>query len=638
MSKKFNPQRFGRYVLLDHFKSGGMAEIFRARMANEDDANRLLVIKKIASSYAANEEFVKMFKSEIKVSIGLTHPNIVQIYDYGEHNGTYFLAMEYVEGKDLKSFIKRLKQLKHIFSVDISSYIIAQACSGIHYAHGYKDKITGRPLNIIHRDLSPQNLMISYDGTVKILDFGIAKAESKVDSTRAGTIKGKLGYLAPEYINGDQLDARYDVFALGICLWELLTARRMFSAENELSVLKLIQECKITPPSKYNKSVPKELDEIVMKSLSKDKNQRYQSADLMQRDLHKFLYSNNPHFNPADLAGLAQELFKKEISDDRKHLGEIGKITVDQIADEEVVRGAANVQNPTPSADGSSDDPNKGRDPDMNIVSSADFNLQSMEAANQVGGGAEFDGPAGEADPGATNTTSSVTAKKKGPIALKGQTHGEMSNTFSKPKKKSDLSFLKPLFATGLFIAAIFIGYKQMPEEMMPKWLKDLVGPTIVTVQVEVDGPPDGSTLVVNNKKLANVKFPYIVKDVPKNKTLLIEVQAAGFQTDQREIKVGDFDEFVQIILQEEVKVARTPDTVLKSFGMLNLRSTPPAKVKIYKSGKLHSKHQTPLRELRLAPGKYKVVLENTLLNRKRTVELKIFEKKLSDHHISLID
>ena len=299
---------------------GGMAEVFKAKSFSERGFEKLLVIKRILQHLSGNDEFVEMFIDEAKISVELTHPNIIQIYDYGKVEEQYFMAMEYVEGKNLRQFVKRLADMKSMFPIDMSCYIISQVCHALAYAHAFKDRMSGKSLGIVHRDISPQNVMISYDGAVKLFDFGIAKAKSASEATRAGVIKGKPSYLSPEQINGEELDGRCDIFALGIVLWELITAKRLFVAETDMGVLRLIQSAKIEPPSTFNPAVPQTLDAIVLKSLTRDKNKRYQSSEEFQRDLHKFLYSFNPSFNPADLSYYAQELFKNEIREDRDRL------------------------------------------------------------------------------------------------------------------------------------------------------------------------------------------------------------------------------------------------------------------------------------------------------------------------------
>lgn len=315
-------KKFGRYLLLDKIAQGGMAEIYRACPASMDGAGRLIVIKRIQQSFGGNNEFLQMFKAEIKVTMGFNHPNIVQVYDFGEEQQQPYIAMEFMDGKNLRQFISRTNEKKQPFPVELAVYIIGQAAAGLHYAHTYKDKISGESLNIIHRDISPQNILISYDGSVKVIDFGIAKASVNSEATRAGVIKGKPSYLSPEQIHGDKLDARCDIFALGAVLWELLVGRKLFSGENDLAILKMIESSQthVKPPSAYRPEITRELDYIVLRALSKQTEKRYQSAEEFHRALHKFLISFAPDFNPSDLSYYAKDLFKDLIIEDRKHI------------------------------------------------------------------------------------------------------------------------------------------------------------------------------------------------------------------------------------------------------------------------------------------------------------------------------
>lgn len=320
-------KRYGKYLIVDHLVNGGMAEIFRARYLS-DSADKIVAIKMIQPQFSSDVQFKSMFMDEIQVSFGLIHPNIAQTYEYGLEDGRLFVAMEYVDGKNLKEFLERLRQRKFVFPVEISIYIASQVCQALSYAYNFTDKLSGKKANIIHRDISPHNIMLTYDGAVKVIDFGIAKAESNSESTRAGTIKGKLSYLAPEYLDGLPLDHRYDQFAVGVTLWELLCSRKLFDAPNDLACLKKIQNCDVPPPSSINPNVSKELDQIVLKALSKDRNLRYENMDQFNRALVKFLYANYPDFNATDLGYFAGELFKEEISSDQKKLIEFGKIDI----------------------------------------------------------------------------------------------------------------------------------------------------------------------------------------------------------------------------------------------------------------------------------------------------------------------
>lgn len=356
MSESSKRERFGRYLILDHLVDGGMAKICRARFLGEQ-ADKVVAIKMVQPQFSKDEAFKTMFMDEIKVTFGLLHPNVIQTYDYGMNKGQLFVAMEYCDGRNLKEYLDKLKERKFVFPVEISTYIISQACQGLYYAHTFRDKLTGQEANIIHRDISPHNIMLTYDGAIKIIDFGIAKSQTNSESTQAGTIKGKLSYLAPEYLEGLELDPRYDQFALGITLWEMLCSRKLFKENNDLAVLKKIQECKIPVPSSINPNVPKELDEIVLKALSKNRSKRFENLDQMNRALMKFLYAKYPDFNSTDLSYFAQELFREEIKKDREKMFEFGKIDIKPFLEDmkkETERGTSSSEAPAVTSGGDS--------------------------------------------------------------------------------------------------------------------------------------------------------------------------------------------------------------------------------------------------------------------------------------------
>ncbi|NDF15391.1 serine/threonine protein kinase, partial [bacterium] len=201
-------KKFGRYFLLDQIGEGGMAEIFRARMAAPGESGRFVVIKRIQGANSDNPEFAQMFKAEVQVTMRFTHPNIVQLYESGEESGLQYIAMEWVEGRNLRQLLSKISQRQQRIPISAACYMIEQVAAGLHYAHFFKDRITGEPLNLVHRDVSPQNILVSYDGNIKIIDFGIAKASTNGEATRAGVIKGKLSYLSPEQVLGEVLDGR----------------------------------------------------------------------------------------------------------------------------------------------------------------------------------------------------------------------------------------------------------------------------------------------------------------------------------------------------------------------------------------------------------------------------------------------
>jgi serine/threonine-protein kinase len=259
--------------------------------------------------------------------MGFNHPNIVQIYDFGEENNQPYIAMEWVDGKNLRQILNFCLERGIQIPVDFVCLIIEQAAAGLNYAHHFKDKITNSNFNIIHRDVSPQNILVSYEGGVKLIDFGIAKASVNLEATRTGVIKGKPSYLSPEQVQGDVLDQRSDIFSLGTVLWELLTGRKLFSGESDLAVLKMIDNVSnvIVPPSHLNKKVPAELDQIVLKSLKKKKEERFFEASELQEALHKFMSKHYLDTNAYSLSHFLKDLFKVEMNADRQMLQKLNE-------------------------------------------------------------------------------------------------------------------------------------------------------------------------------------------------------------------------------------------------------------------------------------------------------------------------
>ncbi|RYZ78767.1 MAG: serine/threonine protein kinase, partial [Proteobacteria bacterium] len=219
-------EQFGKYLLLEKLASGGMAEVYLAKSVGAVGVNKFVAVKRILPQYSQSREYIDMFKEEAKIAVNLNHGNVVSIYDFGVEHEQFYLVMEYVEGRNLRQIINEMKKSNVQFSTDQIVFIMKEVAAGLDHAHRCIDGSTGRPLNITHRDMSPQNIMVSFEGETKIIDFGIAKAETQVEATKAGTLKGKFGYMSPEQADGMPIDLRTDIFSLGIVLWELLANDR----------------------------------------------------------------------------------------------------------------------------------------------------------------------------------------------------------------------------------------------------------------------------------------------------------------------------------------------------------------------------------------------------------------------------
>jgi eukaryotic-like serine/threonine-protein kinase len=295
------PTIFGKYLLLERLNVGGMAEVFTAKAFGVEGFERILAIKKILPTMAEDEEFITMFIDEARISVQLNHANVVHIHELGKHEDAYFIAMEYVPGKDLRAIQDRFRRRKEIMPTAMAVYICSKMCEGLDYAHRKKDA-RGQELHIIHRDVSPQNILVSYEGEVKIIDFGIAKAANRSQKTQAGILKGKFGYMSPEQVRGLPIDRRSDVFAVGVILYEMLTGEKLFVGESDFSTLEKVRNADVPALRQFNPNVPSGLEKVVMKSLAREQEDRYQWASDLQEDLMRFLLAGDAIYSAKHLA------------------------------------------------------------------------------------------------------------------------------------------------------------------------------------------------------------------------------------------------------------------------------------------------------------------------------------------------
>jgi len=258
-----------------------------------------------------------MFIEEARIASSLNHSNIVRITNFGSIEDKYYHEMEYVDGKSLRQIVKKTRDLGIELPIDCVCYLVGEVCKGLNYAHMKHDPVTNQHLRIIHRDISPQNIMVSYAGEVKIIDWGIAKAVSSIDQTRAGVLKGKFGYMSPEQTAGLPLDLRSDIFSTAIVFYEALTNRRLFIAENEIATLKKIQDCDIVSPSQINGNIDANLEKIVLKALARDREDRYQTCQQLYNDINTYMNLTFPSFSFDKLASFVKQIFSEEIQEDR---------------------------------------------------------------------------------------------------------------------------------------------------------------------------------------------------------------------------------------------------------------------------------------------------------------------------------
>jgi hypothetical protein len=287
---------------------GGMAEVFRAKISSSHGFEKILVIKRILPHLAADETFVSMFIDEAKLTAQLTHPKIVQILDFGDVAGQYFIALEFIDGFDALGLLRTCAQKRVHIPRHLAVFVINEVLEALDYAHNARD-MEGKTMHIVHRDISPSNIFISKRGDVKLGDFGIAHAQRRESKTQAGTLKGKYGYMSPEQVVGHPVDGRSDLFAIGVVLAEMLMGRRLFTAPNDLDVLLMVRDARIERLDKYCRDLPSVLDRIVRRALRKDPRERYDSAAEFRDELSDYLFETGQRVGPPDLRGFVGDLF-----------------------------------------------------------------------------------------------------------------------------------------------------------------------------------------------------------------------------------------------------------------------------------------------------------------------------------------
>jgi serine/threonine-protein kinase len=312
-------RRLGRYHVTERIAYGGMAEIFRGFTYDRDGFRRDVAIKKLLPHYREDQQFVTMLTDEFKLVSHLRHPSIAEVYELADVEGALLIVMEYVDGKDLRSTVEKAYERALTIPLDDIIYLMARALDGLHHAHEARDD-AGQPLNIVHRDVSPANILLTYDGRVKICDFGIAKAKLNRIQTQAGIIKGKVKYMSPEQAFGRALDPRSDVFSAGSVLYELCTNRSPFKAANERELIYTVREAKPVPVEEANPNIPRELASIVHRAMARDRAERYASAAAFRDDLLAFLQRYNAGYRRTKLGRFMKKLWAREIDSELRAL------------------------------------------------------------------------------------------------------------------------------------------------------------------------------------------------------------------------------------------------------------------------------------------------------------------------------
>ena len=473
-------EQFGKYILLEKLAAGGMAEVFLAKFFGAEGVNKFFAIKKILPQFSDNQEFIEMFREEAKIAINMKHNNVVSIYEFGEEARQFYLVMDFVEGYNLRQILNQIKKAKTNFSIEHIIYIVKEVAAGLDHAHRCIDTATNKPLNIIHRDMSPQNIMISFEGEIKVVDFGIAKAANHDERTKVGTLKGKFGYMSPEQAEGmGEIDNRTDIFSLGIVLWELLANDRLFTGDSEAILIRKLIDCQVPPIREKVPSIPPELERIVSKALTKDKSLRYQKASDMQRDLNRFLNTNFPDFSAHDFSVFMKTIFSPEILELKKKLVEYAKISSSdsksnannalssQTATDRVVSSASkseqarvSAEKPAAQIPKATNTPNSGkaRIPSDNInnfevpKTKDRANTDSKSPRSQSTSNSESQGLNQQTLIGIESGNSGDTVRRRRPVSpnTKTGTHNMSDYTFPQENR----SWTGPIFLTFMIIAS----------------------------------------------------------------------------------------------------------------------------------------------------------------------------------------
>ena len=317
---------FGKYIIFDKLASGGMAEVFLARSPSAAGSSRFVALKRILPRFSKDASFRRMFDQEARIVLQLMHGNIVPIYEFGIEQNHLYLCMGYVHGRNLRQVSKKLNKQGGTLPLPFALYIAREVAAGLNYAHNLVGHETGHPLNVIHRDMSPHNIMLDLDGSVKIIDFGIAKATGQSEKTQHGALKGKFAFMSPEQVKGEKLDRRSDVFSLGVVLWESITGQRLFLDQNEAATIKKVQACHVPSLADQGIEADSQIETILKKALAKQRDQRYQHAEELQSELNAYMNKNFPHFKVKEFADFLNTLYTREADQMRKLLIQYAKV------------------------------------------------------------------------------------------------------------------------------------------------------------------------------------------------------------------------------------------------------------------------------------------------------------------------
>ncbi len=356
-----------RYTITERLDQGGMAEVFRGVAESLQGFKKNVAIKRILPSLTKNDKFVSMFLDEAKLSLFLQHANIVQVFDIGVTDASYFLVMEFVDGCNLKALLERLKEKGRRIDIALAILVMIECCKALNYAHHVDNPDNQQPLNIVHRDISPPNILLSKMGEVKLVDFGLAKASSQIESTDPGVVKGKFSYLSPEAASGLDVDHRADIFAVGIILWEMFTGRRLFYGDTDYQTVELVRQARIPSIAALNPEIEPELEGVVRKALARDRDDRFSNAADLGDALSQFLFSRRMKVTARDLASLVKDTQLERM---RKRSTEPKESLIDVLIQDEMAKVTSLIDDGSPATSNQTTEGSQSLDPDQFVDTS----------------------------------------------------------------------------------------------------------------------------------------------------------------------------------------------------------------------------------------------------------------------------
>ncbi|PIU58448.1 MAG: hypothetical protein COS89_00335 [Deltaproteobacteria bacterium CG07_land_8_20_14_0_80_38_7] len=517
----FEPKQFGKYYLIEKLAVGGMAEIYKAKTFGVDGFEKLLAIKRILPHCVADKDFISMLIDEAKLSVLLSHANIVQVFDLGKIADDYFIAMEYIQGINLRDVMYKCREFGKIIPEDIAVFIISEVCKGLDYAHRKQDS-SGQPLNIVHRDVSPQNILLSYEGEVKIVDFGIAKAAMNISHTMAGILKGKIAYMSPEQAMGKTINRQTDVFSAGILLYEMLTNTKLFTGESQFEVLKKIRTSKVEANS-LPELVPAQLKSIVAKALAYKPENRYQYAGDFQLDLTKYLYSTYIDFSPRKLSQFIKEVFAEDLKQEQIKRAQTAALE-SQTASMNVDEGAKQID-----------------------IVHRDTAITAFEKTQDV---EDEDAEQEERTPAQVVENTKKTKLK--------QTKQKPPDSKQPKTKSKKWHALIPVL--GVLIVGLYVAYKYVPS--LHFWEQPQIDETVTFGIANIESEPKGAKIFIDGSD-TKLSTPADIKDLKVNQDYKIRLEKEGFAAAEKTIRLtSELLETVSIKMEE-------------AKGVLNIISEP---------------------------------------------------------------